>query len=651
MNRNLRHLDAKANRTQDERRAKAEIDELLRLGAKLHRAAQFSEAEDCYRRALEAEPRHADALHLLGLLALEQRRGDVAVELILQAIKLDEKPEYLCNLANALAALSRFGEAAEAYNRAIGIKPDLAEACFGLGNALKAQGKLDEAVSAYRGAILSNSNYAAAYLNLGNALREQGLLDEAIAAYRQATLIRPDYANALCNLGAALKQSGRVDEAIAEYLRALVLHPNDAETHCNLGGAFFDQGKLEEAVESCRQAIALNPGLAEAHNNFGLALMQLGQLPEARAALEDAVRLAPRNPKYRLDLGVIKRFAAGDPQLAEMERLAGESASLPAEDKIELHFALARAYENVGRHSEAFRQYLDGNALKRRQIPYDEAATLATFDRIREISTARFIGKWDNPGVRSPNPIFIVGMARSGSTLIEQILASNKQVFGGGELALFPDAVQAIRGSSGRGRTYPEILSELAEADCRDLASHYLAELVRLAPGAVRVTDKMPSNFFHAGLIHLALPNARIIHTMRDPLDTCWSCFSRLFSGEQNHTYDLAELGRYYRRYRGLMAHWHAVLPPGRILDVRYEDVVADLEGQARRIVAHCGLEWDPQCLDFHRTPRPVRTASAVEVRQPIYDHAVGRWRAYRNFLGPLTKELDAVTPASRRGL
>jgi hypothetical protein len=181
----------------------------------------------------------------------------------------------------------------------------------------------------------------------------------------------------------------------------------------------------------------------------------------------------------------------------------------------------------------------------------------------------------------------------------------------------------------------------MSNEQLRGFGATYLAEIRRLAPDATRIINKMPSSYILAGLIHLTLPNAAIIHTIRDPVDTCVSCFSKLFTEEQNHTYDLAELGRYHRHYQSLMAHWHRVLPPGRILDVRYEDVVADLEGTARRIVAHCGLEWSPRCLDFHRTERPVRTASAVQVRQPLYASAVGRWRVYEPFLGPLLAELE----------
>jgi hypothetical protein len=220
-------------------------------------------------------------------------------------------------------------------------------------------------------------------------------------------------------------------------------------------------------------------------------------------------------------------------------------------------------------------------------------------------------------------------------------------VFGGGELKHFEAALKGIRTTPGGSATFPELMSGMIGKDYRDLGTRYLAELERLAPAAIRITDKMPTNFMFAGLIHLALPNAIIIHTIRDPVDTCLSCFSKLFTAEQNYTYDLAELGRYYRHYQALMAHWHRVLPPGRILDVRYEDVVADLEGQARRIVAHCGLNWDPHCLAFHQTDRPVLTASAAQVRQPIYNNAIGRWRVYEEHLGPLLSALEGVAPTA----
>jgi hypothetical protein len=229
-------------------------------------------------------------------------------------------------------------------------------------------------------------------------------------------------------------------------------------------------------------------------------------------------------------------------------------------------------------------------------------------------------------------------MPRSGTTLIEQILASHPEIFGAGELKQLRDAVVKFR-DEGR-LIFPDLLPSISDERLREFGEEYVAEISRFAPNAARIIDKTPSHYMFLGLIHLVLPNARVIHAVRDPVDTCISCFSKNFRDGHYYIYDLGELGRYYRQYQKLMAHWHRVLPPRRILDVRYEDVVADLEGEARRIIAHLGLEWDPRCLAFHETERPVRTASAAQVRQPIYTTSIGRRRAYAPFLGPLLREL-----------
>jgi Sulfotransferase family len=244
-------------------------------------------------------------------------------------------------------------------------------------------------------------------------------------------------------------------------------------------------------------------------------------------------------------------------------------------------------------------------------------------------------------GDPSSVPIFVIGMLRSGTTLVEQIVASHRDVYGGGELKILKDIVNMAHRRDGSPVPYPNFIASVDGEALRTLGASYVAELRKLAPHVRHVTDKMPQNFYFAGLIHLALPNARIIHVVRDPLDTCISCFSTLFGPGQSYTSDLGELGRYYRRYKALMSHWHRVLPKGRIIEVRYEDIVNHLEKHARLILTHCGLDWDPHCLDFYQINRPVRTASAKQVRQPIYKHAIGRWRVYEAYLGPLLTELE----------
>jgi tetratricopeptide (TPR) repeat protein len=529
----------------------------------------------------------------------------------------------------------RLSEAEACYRRALADRPDFVVAQFNLGVVLHDQEKIDDAIATYHEAIRINPHYEPAYSKLGHALYTQGRFEEAVGAFKQSLRLKPNHAETYFSISAALYRQNRFEEAVAACRKALRINPNYAEAHNSLGAALLRLGMPDEAIAALRKAIELKPDLAAAHHSLAVTLKQLGRFSEAAKSFEQAIGLAPANVYFRLAASGLKRFVAGDPRLAELEEMAKDSTSRPVRDQIELHFALGKAYDDMGRCAEAFGNWLAGNTLKRQQIGYDEAKTLEELDQVRSVYTSEFIQASQGTGYPSSVPIFIIGMPRSGSTLIEQILASHPRVFGAGELHDLAAAVESTLMGSGS--------SAGTKQKMQDIGARYVAAIERRAPGAIRITDKLPRNFIFAGLIHLALPNAAIIHTIRDPIDTCLSCFSTLFTAEQDFTYDLAELGRYYRRYQSLMAHWHRALPSGRILDVRYEDVVADLEGQARRIVANCGLDWDPQCLAFHKTERVVQTASATQVRQPIYKDAVERWRRYEEFLVPLMAELKST--------
>ena len=306
-----------------------------------------------------------------------------------------------------------------------------------------------------------------------------------------------------------------------------------------------------------------------------------------------------------------------------------------------IHFALGKALEDVGDYQRAFQHLLQGNALRRREITYDEADCQEMFRLIAELFDSELFDRFRGVGDPSPVPIFIVGMPRSGSTLVEQILASHPQVHAAGELTNLFRVVETVSDSAGRPIPFPRCVSALDADGFRRLGQAYLASLPLIAAGKTRITDKMLGNFLDVGLIHLMLPNARIIHMMRDPVDTCVSCFSKRFSTGQAFSYDLAELGAFYRCYHELMAHWRSVLPAGALLDVSYEDVVDNLEEQARRLIDYCGLPWDDRCLSFHENRRHVTTASNVQVRRPLYRSSVARWRRYEAYLQPLLAELD----------
>jgi hypothetical protein len=314
-------------------------------------------------------------------------------------------------------------------------------------------------------------------------------------------------------------------------------------------------------------------------------------------------------------------------------------------DRMRLEFALGKAWMDAGDEGRAFAHFDAGNRLKRDSLSYDVEADVARIEAIGSAFSPDLMRRDGGAGDRSELPILIVGMPRSGTTLIEQILASHPDVHGGGELA----QLGALIGEFLGGADFQQWLANLKPERLAELGRAYCGQLAGLAPGRLRVTDKTPANFLYAGLIHLMAPNARIIHCRRDARDTCLSCYTTLFSAGQQFTYDLGELGAYYRSYTGLMDHWRELLPPDRFTEVRYEDVVADLESEARRLVAFCGLAWDDACLDFHKTGRQVRTASANQVRQPLYGHSVGRWARYGDHLAPLTAALDA--PNARSGV
>jgi tetratricopeptide (TPR) repeat protein len=615
------------------------------LGEMCRLAGRVDEAIAAGRRAIALDPANAGALSNLGIALFEQDAFEEALTHYERALAIE--PNFAkahSNRGNALLRLKRFAEAEPCYRKAIALAPAFPEAWNNLGTCLRELRRTDEAEAAYRKALELGPNDPSTLDNLALALKDLDRLDEATETMRRALSIEPQSDKMHVHYASILVDQHRIDEAAAATERALALKADNHDAINLMGRIAFERGDLNAALSHYRRAIALMPDLAEAYNNMGNTLKDLGQLEEAKQAYLTSLELAPDTAGVYVNLADSKTFAEGDPHLAAMEALASRTRSRT--DRYQLDFALHKAYADLGEYDRSFRHLLSGNAGKRASIAYDDDATAALFARIEKAFGAELIAAKAGQGDPSQMPIFVLGMPRSGTTLVEQILASHPMVHGAGELPTFNDVVLTVRGADGNALSYPEFVPALDAAALKEIGARYLARVRKLAPSGERVTDKMPSNFYFAGLIRLALPNAKIIHTLRDPVDTCISCFSKLFTAEQNHTYDLAELGRYYRRYAHLMQHWRNVLPEGSLLDVQYEEVVADLEAQARRIVAYCGLPWDDRCLSFHRTERPVRTASATQVRRPIYKSAVGRWRVYEKFLGPLLGELDGETRA-----
>jgi tetratricopeptide (TPR) repeat protein len=612
------------------------------LGEMCRMAGRIEQAIAAGRRALELNPNYAGVLSNLGIALFDQGKFEEALEHYDRAVALEPNfAQAHSNRGNALQRLKRFAEAEPSYRRAIELQPGFADAWNNLGTCLRELKRAEEAETVYRKALELGPNNPDTLDNLALAVKDLERLDEAAELMRRALVIEQRSDKFHVHYATILLDQKNIDDAAAACQRALSLNANNHDAVNLMGRVAFERGELDESLAHYRRALALKPDLADAYNNMGNVLKELGKLDEARDAYLKALQLDANVAGVYVNLADSKKFTPGDPHLDAMEALAAKPDGLSKTDRMQLDFGLGKAYADLKDYSRSFRHLLAGNAAKRATIAYDEKATLALFDRIEAVFTRNVIAKKSGGGDPSALPVFVIGMPRSGTTLVEQIIASHPLAHGAGELQTLNDVILTVRGADGNTLLYPEFISALDGAALRQIGARYLTSVRELAAkhgdsNAQRITDKMPSNYYFAGLIHLALPNAKIIHTIRDPVDTCISCFSKLFAAEQNHTYDLAELGRYYKRYERLMAHWRNVLPASRVLDVRYEEVVADLEGQARRIIGYCGLSWDDRCLSFHETDRPVRTASATQVRQPIYKSAIGRWRVYEEHLGPL---------------
>jgi tetratricopeptide (TPR) repeat protein len=549
-------------------------------------------------------------------------------------------------LGNALVEAGEREAAISCFCAAIKLRPSVAESYYNLGNVLRQAGRIDRAIHCYRLAIGLRDGFVEAYFNLGNLLREQGNLPEAIACHRSAVTFKPDFAEAFNNLGRELEEAGQRAEAIACYRHAVLLRPNFAAAYNNLGSALRIEGKPDEVLACFRHAIALQPDFAEAYNNLGNLLQDLGRLDESFAAYERAVELAPRVATFHRMLANTGRVAPGSEHFSRMQALAVDMAALPEAAQMELHFALATVYREARQDESSFLHLKAGNQLKRRMTPYDEAKVLALFEATAKNFSRSTLLAARNYGYVSRLPVFVVGMPRSGTTLVEQILASHPQVFGLGESQHFPRLVGSVLRASfattSANAPWSDLTGCAISEGLRRLGAAYTAPLRAEHPNAQRIIDKLPDNFMRLGLIHLALPAAQIIHVQRDPIDTCLSCFSILFSGHLPFAYDLAELGRYYRGYERLMAHWRAALPEGVMLEVRYEDIVTDFERQARRILEFCGLPWDDRCRVFYNTPRRVQTSSVIQVRKPLYKNSIGQWHRFTKFATPLLEALAA---------
>lgn len=603
------------------------------LGNAQNELGKFSDAVVSCKKALQFKPDFAEAHNNLGNALNNLGESEEAIISYKKALKF--KPDYAeahYNLGDALSDLGKTEEAVTNYGKALRLKPDYAEAHNNLGNALNDLGKIQQAIASFHEALRIKPNYAQAHYNLGNVLNGLGGYEEAIASYGRALQINPKYAQAHYNMGNALNDLGKPEEAIASYNLALQINPDYAQAYGNLGNALNDVGKPEDAIASINKALQIQPIYAEAHNNLGNSLNDLGRAEEAATSYEQALHLKPDFAEAHRNLSTIKSYHDGDPQLAQMRELIAQR-NLSKEDRMHLSFALGKAYGDLGDYDSAFSYLLDGNRLRKEDLHYEISSSRTQFSNIKavfsnNVPTSNVALKSENEKTRQP--IFVLGMPRSGTTLVEQILASHSQVHGAGELGLLNLSIDAIDWNSA------QITPEQSDL----VRTSYLSGLSEIVASEPYITDKMPSNFRWIGFIVAAIPNAKIVHVKRDARATCWSNFKLYFSRRgMGFSYDLQDVAEYYKMYVDLMEFWHHKLP-GCIYDLTYETLTENQESETRRLLEFVDLEWEDQCVEFYRTKRVVRTASVTQVRQEMYQGSSEEWRKYEKHLEPMIELL-----------
>jgi len=662
------------------------IDTLFKRALTLHQTGELLEARTLYEHVLKEIPHQVYALNLLGMTDIQIGEYQRSLRFFEKAIAL--KPNFeeaYNNLGVALKELKRYDEAIDCCQKALSIKPDYAEAHFNLAVVLSELTRIEEAILCYQKAVSIKPDYVEAYNNLGIALNDLERTDEAAEYYQKALSINPDFPFAHCNMGGihllreenilaldcfkrALKihpiygeaQLGLAKTYLAleglfdakeAALRAIQLEPDNANVHAILGSIYTELVAPDLAESEFHQALTLDASCDDALLGLGRLCMENGQMEKAEALFRQAIELQPNNLQARVQLAQVKKVTQDDINFAALQALEQKTDEFSDNNAIALHFALGKCYDDSGDHTRAFPHFLAGCQIKRSKLTYNPERVSKQFDELIQIFDQNTIERLAGAGNLSQVPIFVLGMPRSGTTLTEQIIASHPNVHGAGELNELLQVTKRTDANTGRQISFPNNFRALNQETLTAWGTNYVAALKRRAPDARHITDKMPSNFLSVGLIYLMLPNAKIIHVKRSPMDTCLSCFTHLFRNKfQGHTYDLAELGRYYVDYVRLMNHWRSVLPSGSFLEVQYEDIVADQALQARRLIEYCGLEWNDACLSFHKTQRSVRTASLTQVRQPIYTSSIERWRPYEKFLAPLLDALGDLVPNREYG-
>jgi len=642
------------------------IDEALTLAKSYENKGDDNSAQELYLMILSSFPQNKEALKALKALDNKTKRGE---NLGLTQIQINElltlyskgnyneastnakslslshpKEPLLHNILGACyVGLGRLDDAIESYNKSLAINPDEAETYNNLGNAFNLANQTEKAIVSYKKALNLKPDFAEAHNNLGNVYKKIGQLNEALKRYEHALEIKPMFAEALNSMGSVFMAVGQQDKAIQYFKLALKSKPDIAEVYNNLGSALIELGQPDQAVKNYKRAIELKPNYAEAHNNLGLVFNDLGQQDSAIQHYKKALAIKPSYAEVHHHLSTLKKYRTGDIQIAQMENLLLNGDSNTSLCK-HIYFALAKAYEDLGDYDKSFAHIQKGNDLCKTELNYNIKHDKKLFINIKQSFTnnKQLYNIFPNDEIPTINPIFIVGMPRSGTTLVEQILASHSKVHGAGELATMGELGYPIIANS-LNQMPPKTNHKISHHQIEMLRNAYLEKLSSLNVAETYITDKMPLNFMWIGLILTAFPKAKIIHMKRDPRATCWSIYKHYFSTKGNaYAYDTKDLAEFYKYYLDIMLFWKKNFSDY-IYDVNYELLTKNQEEESRKLLEFCNLDWEENCLNFHKVKRAVRTASAAQVRKKMYQGSSEAWKKYEKHLKPMLTMLESA--------
>ena len=650
-------------------------------------------------KAVRLDPDFNDAKNMLEVLSAQQMSGTISQPVnqyqtsVIEGNRLYAEGKYqealacfksALDLNNSVAdiwricgdihwLLNQHEDALEHYEKALSITPEDAILRSKYAAVLAAGGKTDDSMSQYRRAIELQPTQLKYYDELSALMVSAGLYDDAVSVCQKALQVDSSYVNACNNIGKIYLFYKNQPELAGEYFnRSLEIDASSASAHQGLARVLFNQGNVSDAISELETAVKLEPARVEYLNNLAAFQVFSGELDRAMSTYNIVTDIEPENTEaiagkaevyqrmrryqesYDIIMGQLERGVRSANTAIVMSNICGHldkcseaiglieemmsQDHLPADARRPLHYALGRLYDADGRHMQAFEQYTAANELDVQD--FDATAHSAFVDAIISSTQSVFQEGVEIAGSDCNRPIFILGMPRSGTSLVEQILATHEDVYGAGELDIIRKMVAEL---SFGDRPYPSAMDPIDYIDYVSLGDAYCDAVRQINDEARHITDKMPDNFLHMGLICRMLPSAHIIHCTRHPLDTILSIYFQAFGRMHTYASDLLSIARYYVGYERLMRHWLETIPMGRVLEVRYESLVGGQEAMTRAIIEYCGLGWDDRCLDFHNTDRAVATASYDQVRRPIYSSSVGRWQNYRDQLAPVIEYLQGA--------